>query len=261
MASGPPTIFSPRRVAARRARVDTLQRRTDPARFVLDDMVDDVIERLAFVRHAPSRALVIGDWTGALAAHLEAGTCMATSMDVLPLDGHPALDCERPYPEDGFDLVASLGVLDTVNDLPGALIHIREALVPGGLAIASFVGAGSVPVLRHVMLAADGDRPAGRTHPLVDVRAAAQLLQRAGWADPVVDSHTLDVRYASLGRLLADMRAQGLGNALASPAPSPGKTGLVRAREAFAALAEEDGRVTERFEIITLTGRRPKARF
>src|SRR5690606_13182366 len=120
---------------------------------------------------------------------------------------------------------------------------------------ASFVGAGSLPVLRKIMLAADGERPAARVHPMVDVRAGAQLLQRAGWADPVADSRTLAVAYRSLERLVGDLRAQGLGNVLASRRPALGKAGLERARKAFAAEADEQGRVIETFEILTLSGR------
>ena len=48
----------------------SLQRRTGAARFVLDEMIVDVIERLRFVRQPPGEALVIGDWTGALAPEL-----------------------------------------------------------------------------------------------------------------------------------------------------------------------------------------------
>jgi hypothetical protein len=251
MASAPPTIFSPaRRIAARR-RIAYLQRRQDPARFVIDDIVADMLERLAFLRHEPKRALVIGDWTGGLAEALRQQDAEVTEAE--PRDG---FDEERPLPSGTFDLVASLTTLDTVNDLPGALIHVRNAMASGGRAIASFVGAGSLPVLRRIMLAADGERPAARFHPMVDVRAGAQLLQRAGWADPVADSRTLTVAYRSLDRLVADLRAQGLGNVLASPAPLA-KEGLERARAAFAAEADEQGRVVEKFEILTLSGRHP----
>lgn len=252
MASAPPTIFSPaRRVAARR-RGRRLQQGADPARFVIDDMVEDTIERLAFLRHEPRRALVIGDWTGELGAALR-----RQGAEVAGAEPGEGFDEERPFPSGGFDFVASLGSLDTVNDLPGALIHIRRALAPGGRAIASFVGAGSLPVLRRIMLAADGERPAARIHPLVDVRAGAQLLQRAGWADPVADSHALTVAYRSLDRLVADLRAQALVNVLASLAPPLGKAALERARAAFAAEADQNGRVVETFEILTLSGRHP----
>jgi SAM-dependent methyltransferase len=250
MASAPPTIFSPARRLAARRRIGALQARENAARFVTDDMVEDTLERLAFLRHEPEQALVIGDWTGALAADLRRRGTRVTEPD-------EGFDEERPFPVGGFDFVASLATLDTVNDLPGALIHIRNALAPGGRAIASFAGAGSLPVLRRIMLAADGERPAARCHPMVDVRAGAQLLQRAGWADPVADSRTLTVAYRSLDRMVADLRAQGLGNVLASRAPALGKAGLERARAAFAAEADEQGRVVESFEILTLSGRHP----
>jgi SAM-dependent methyltransferase len=217
---------------------------------VIEDMIEDMLERLAFLRHEPRRALVIGDWSSGLAAALR--TSGAEVTEVEPAEG---FDEQRPFPFGGFDFVASLATLDTVNDLPGALIHIRRALAPGGRALASFVGAGSLPALRRIMLAADGERPAARVHPLVDVRAGAQLLQRAGWADPVADSRSLKVSYRSLDQLVADLRDQGLGNVLASPAPPLGKAGLERARQAFAAEADEHGRVVETFEIVTLSGR------
>lgn len=251
MSSAPPTIFSPARRRALRGRIAGLQRRGDAARFVIDDMLEDVLERLAFLRHEPRRSLVIGDWTGELA-----GTLRGRGSEVTEA-GPETLDEEQPYPFGGFDLVASVGTLDTVNDLPGALIHIRRALAPGGRAIVSLIGAGSLPVLRRIMLAADAERPAARVHPLVDVRAGAQLLQRAGWADPVADSRPLKVAYRSLDRLVGDLRAQGLGNALASPTPGLGKAGLERARRAFAEAADADGRVVETFEILTLSGRHP----
>jgi SAM-dependent methyltransferase len=169
------------------------------------------------------------------------------------------LDLEAPYPAGDFDLIVVMGLLDAVNDLPGALIHLRAAVAPGGLIIAHFIGGQSLPALRAAMFAAEPDRPAARIHPLVDPRAAPGLMQRAGWKDPVVDTHALTVRYSSFDRLVADLRDQGLGNALAKPAAPLGKAALARARSAFAARAEADGKTAETFEIITLTGRRSLA--
>ena len=89
----------------------------------------------------------------------------------------------------------------------------------------------------------------------LEAETGAQLLQRAGWADPVADSRTLTVAYRSLERLAGDLRAQGLGNVLASRAPPLGKAGLERAQRAFADAADEQGRVVETFEVLTLSGR------
>jgi SAM-dependent methyltransferase len=246
--TSPPRIFSPNRRLASRRRALKLQAAPDAARYLIADMVDDVIERLAFLRFEPRRALVIGDWSGDLARQL-----VDRGVDVTTSDPTAGFEEEHPYPFAGFDFIASLGTLDTVNDLPGALIHLRGALDPGGLMIASISGAGSLPVLRSVMLAADGDRPAPRIHPQVDVRAGGQLLQRAGFADPVIDSRTLSVSFRTLDALVADLRAQGLSNVLARPGPPTGRDALQVAREAFCAAGDE-GRTTERFEILTLSG-------
>lgn len=225
-----------------------LQARADAPRYLAFDYAEDMLERLAFLRHTPATALIVGDYTGELSAALEQTGCSVVGSE--PAHG---FDEELPLAGGPFDLVASLGTLDTVNDLPGALIHLRNALAPGGLMIASFPGAGSLPMLRAAMLAADGERPAPRLHPMVDVRAGGQLLQRTGFADPVTDSRALDVSFGSLDRLVADLRAQGLSNMLADPGPPLGKPALKRARAAFAQ-AGENGRTVERFELLTLSG-------
>lgn len=239
----PPAIFAPGRRLALRRRASVLQSRPGAARYLLDDMAEDVLERLDFLRHEPACALVVGDRSGGLAAALR-----QRGVAVNSVEPGPDFDEEAPYPSGGYDLIASLGTLDTLNDLPGALIHIRNALAPGGLALASFAGAGSLPALRAVMLEADGDRPAPRLHPAVDVRAGGQLLQRAGWHNPVVDSRTIEVRFSSLASLIDDLRAQGLSNCLVRHGPA-----LNRAALACAATAFGSGTV-ERFEILTLSG-------
>jgi SAM-dependent methyltransferase len=250
VSSAPPRIFDrPRRLTARR-RIAARQGREGAARFVIDDMVADTLDRLDFLRQEPGKALVVGDWTGALAAALTERSHDASCHDI------DTLDEEQPYFDDGFELIASLGTLDTVNDLPGALIHLRNALAPGGRVIAQFLGAGSLAHLRGAMLAADGERPAARMHPMVDVRSAAELLQRAGWSDPVVDGRAIRASYGSLDKLVSDLRDQGLTSVLASRTPPLTRAGLERARAAFLEAAGPDGRVTESFQVLTLTGRR-----
>ena len=238
----PPVIFSPARRLAVRQRMLRAQQQPDAPRYLLDDMIADVIERIAFLRHTPRRVLAIGDF-GAIGAALASPDCEVTELE--PGNG---FDQETPYPVSRFDTVISLGTLDTANDLPGALIHLRNALAPGGLALASFVGAGSLQNLRAAMLATDGERPAPRLHPAVDVRAGGQLLQRAGWQDPVVDSRSLAVRFSSLASLVGDLRAQGLSNCLDRPGPPFCKTQITIANQCFG------GGTIENFEILTLTG-------
>jgi SAM-dependent methyltransferase len=164
------------------------------------------------------------------------------------------MSLDQPWSAPGFDLIVAALALDTVNDLPGALVHARQALAPGGLLLVTLLGAGSLPALRAIMLAADGDRPSPRLHPQVDVRAGAQLLQRAGLADPVADSRSLVVRFSSFSRLVGDLRAQGLSSALVQAGPPLTRVAYRRALAAFADRAGPDGKVTERFELLTLSG-------
>lgn len=241
-----PQIFNPRRRALRAARLQRMASGDPAAHFLRAQLADDVLERLAFMQREPGTALVMGDAAGLFAAPLT-----QLGFAVTPGDG---IDEEQPYPLSGFDLLVSLCQLDTVNDLPGALIHIRNALATGGLFIGSFTGAGSLATLRQLLLAADGERPAARIHPQVDTLAASGLMNRAGFGRQVVDAHTLTVTYRSFERLVADLRAQGLTNVLADCPPMLTRKGLAAAREAFAALADDQGRVSETFELITVTG-------
>lgn len=244
----PPEIFSARRKTARAERARLLQQRSGAAGWLAEAMIDDAIERIEFMRLEPDRALVLGLGASEVGRMLERKGVRVT------VAGTDSLDLEEPFPVGGFGLIVSLGTLDSVNDLPGALIHHRSALGGGGVMIASMVGAGSLPRLRAALLSADGERPAARLHPAVDARSGAGLLQRAGFARQVADAWTLRLRYGSLDALVADLREQGLTSALADSAPPITKPGLERARAAFLEDADRHGRVVETLEILTLTG-------
>lgn len=250
MANPPPTIFAKQRKRARRLRAASMMAKGETARFLLEDMAQDVCERLAFLRHEAEAILVEGFDAGAFA--------QSPWPDSAQLESTDFTDFDEPLPQQSgsYDLVISANSLDTVNDLPGALIQMRALLRPGGLAMAVFIGGQSLPKLRRAMHDAEADRPAARMHPLIDPRSCPQLLGRAGWKDPVVDSYRLTVRYSSLDRLLRDLRAQAMGAVLAKPAPPMTRRALDLARAAFLAQADDDGKVSETFEIITLTGRR-----
>lgn len=248
-----PRIFSRQRRIARALRHHSLAAagaEADPKeQFFRAKAAEDILERLDFMRFEPCPALLIGDWPGFL------GRPMIRDRGFDVWDGGPeSIDEESPHEAASYGLIVSLFTLDTVNDLPGALLHYRNALPEGGLFIAQFTGAGSLPALRRIMQAADGETPHARIHPQVDRPAASGLMSRAGFAKHVVDSHTLTVRYASFDTLIGDLRAQGLGSVLADAPPPITRAGLARARAAFDALREDDGKVSETFEILGLTG-------
>ena len=243
-----PQIFSRRAAAAKFARARARQSTNDASPYLTAAIAEDITERLDFMRTEPRRALVIGDETNSIPAwlsdHVEVGK--------VGLLGE--FDEEQPGPVRAFDLIVHLLGLGQVNDLPGALLHARNALADGGLFLAAFPGAGSMDTLRSILLEAEADRPAARIHPLVDTRAAAALLQRAGYTRQVVDSYPIRVRFSSLERLIEDLRDHGLTRSLVSPVPPLTRSAWQRAKDAFDTLREEDGKVTETFEILVLTG-------
>jgi len=251
--------------ALRRCRRDRAAGRFAEADYLHRMAADDLLERLDAVTRPFGRALDLGSGGGYLSARLRERGIEVVEADPGFAFARAAggIQCDEdrlPFAEGSFDLVVSLGVLDSVNDLPGALILIRRALKPDGLFLGAFAGAGSLPRLRSAMLAADAAEggAAPRIHPQIDVRAAGDLLTRAGFTLPVVDCHGLDVRFPHLPALIRDLRAMGATNVLASRSTRPlGRAGLAAALADFAAHADPDGKTAERFEIIHLLGWAP----
>jgi NADH dehydrogenase [ubiquinone] 1 alpha subcomplex assembly factor 5 len=248
----------------RRLRRDRAARRFGEADYLHRLAADELIERLQFIRRDFRRALDLGCGGGYLTRRLrdrgvETVPCDAAASFARLGRGVQADEDRLPFAEGAFDLVVSVGVLDSVNDLPGALILARRALRPDGLFLAAFAGAGSLSRLKRAMLAADeaegGASP--HIHPQIDVRAAGDLLSRAGFALPVVDSDAVDVRFPSLLHLVRDLRAMGATNILSGRSRRPlGRAGLAAAFADFAEGAV-DGKTTERFEILYLLGWAP----
>ena len=172
-------------------------------------------------------------------------------------------DIERlPAAESRFDLAVSLLALQTVNDLPGALIQIRRALAPDGLLMAALIGGDTLTELRQSFTIAESEILGGaspRVAPFVEVRALGSLAQRAGLALPVVDLDRATVRYGDLFALLADLRAFGAANALHARSRKPlRRDALVRAAAVYAEkFSDPDGRLRATFDILWLSGWAP----
>ena len=225
-----------------------------------------MLDRLSLVKRHFERALVIGcadPWLGERLGEkgiqivrVDPGARYARACGGVQCD-----EDFLPFADGAFDFVAAVGTLDSVNDLPGALALIRRVLRPDGLFLAAFAGAGSLPRLRSALREAEEaqSQPASpRIHPQIDVRAAGDLLSRAGFALPVVDSDSVTVRYSGLAGLIEDLRGMAATNMLTVRSSQPlGRPGLKAAMDDFAAGSEPDGKTAERFEILHLTGWAP----
>jgi SAM-dependent methyltransferase len=242
MTHGPPQPFDTGLGRLRRSRRGMDK---DAAWWLHRRAAEELLERLDLVARPFARALDLSAdaWLGDRLAE------RGLAVERVDEDALPAL------PPASADLAVSVGLLDTINDLPGALALLRRVLKPDGLFLAAVAGAGSLPRLRQAMRAAetaDGRDPSPRIHPQIDVRAAGDLLTRAGFALPVADREVVEVRYPALPRLLTDLRLSGSTNILARRSRTPfTRLGLAAALAAFG----ED--TVERFELVFLSGWAP----
>lgn len=259
MSSGS-NIFDRRLLRVRQKRA----RRLKPATFLLDRVAIDLGERLSAVLRKFDVVVDLGTPSNAVRRVLAANKNIGTVVAVGPNgdDGrmHVTADEEAlPFAEGSLDLLVSALALQFVNDLPGTLIQIRRALKPDGLLLAALIGGDSLIELRSAFAAAESEMEGGaspRVAPFADIRELGGLLQRAGFALPVVDSERVTVRYDSALALMRDLRRMGATNILNERLRTPLKRGtLERVRQIYAdRFADPDGRVRATFEIIWLSG-------
>lgn len=253
-------------------RRDRMSAAPEQADFLLRHSASDLVDRLGLVKRAFPRVVDLGAGHGPLARRLASagiGSDWIVSTDLSPnlvsLAPSPRLVVDEeilPFAPASLDLVVSNLALQLVNDLPGTLIQIRQALKPDGLFMASLLGGNTLTELREALLAAEteiADGASPRVAPFADVRALGALLQRAGFKLPVADSETLTVAYDSALHLMRDLRAMGWTNMLRDRSRNPLRRDvLTRAAEIYGQRhSRADRRVTATFEIVTLTGWAP----
>ena len=248
-----PELFDPVKVGMAALRAIRMGAET----FLLDRMREDLADRLGPIMRRYSAVCDIGTPLHAFA------DVVTTSGKLAEGSAISACDESAPPPIDSCDLITSGMVFHRVNDLPGLMIQLRRALKPDGLLLAVFPGGDTLHELRDVLLRAESEitgAAALRVLPMVDVRAAGQLLQRAGLALPVVDSEKITVRYASVFTLFKDLRAMGATATMLRRMATPPLTRavLLRAAELYSAdYADRDGKIRATFEFIWMSGWAP----
>jgi len=241
--------------------------------FLFAEVAGRLADRLIDVRRSFDTGVDLGSRGGHMAraaiatgriAQLYAADPSPSLAARLPVPSIAADEEALPFAPESLDLAVSSLALHWVNDLPGALVQIRRALKPDGLFLAALFGGETLWELRQVLMEAELTVTGGvspRVSPMADLRDAAGLLQRAGFALPVADRDTLTVGYTDALALMRDLGGMGESNAIRLRAPGP----IRRAVLAEAARLYEmrhamgGGRVRASFEIIYLSGWAPAA--
>lgn len=167
-----------------------------------------------------------------------------------------------PLEPESTNLILAPLSLHLTNDTPGMLIQMRRALKPDGLLLAAIPGSGTLSELREVLLAAETELYGGaspRVIPFADIRDVGALMQRAGFALPVIDEESYTVRYDHIFALMRDLKAMGMANPLLGRSRRPvSRRFFLRAAEIYAErFADPDGRIRASFKVIYLSGWAP----
>jgi SAM-dependent methyltransferase len=204
---------------------------------LMDHVGPELLDRLSIVTRTFTAPLVIGDQQ------------LLPNATYLPA---PTSDNLGLTPET-HDLVVSVLDLHAVNDVPGYLIQINRALKPDGLLLAVFFAGDTLTELRDAWLEAEVSVAGGatpRVAPMISIRECGSLLQRAGFALPVIDSDRITLRYADVFALMQETRSAGFSNMMTDRSKRLTSRSLLQAaaENYHAKHADPDGRIRATME-------------
>lgn len=243
--------------------------------FLFQELAERLLDRLADITRRFPLAVDLSPYPGRLQSiagptgrgGIETWLSAPSDPGFATRDSLVGLVCDEealPFQPGSLDLVLSCLGLHWVNDLPGAMIQMRHALRPDGLFLGVMLGGETLTELRQCLMEAELAETGGaspRVSPMVGLRDAAGLLQRAGFALPVADCETITLTYRDPLGLMRDLRGMGEGNALLGRHRGPtSRRVFARAAALYAERhAVEDGRVAATIQAIFMTGWTPDA--
>ncbi len=239
--------------------------------FLKTRVADELAERLLDANRSFDIGLDLGAHGGEIRTPLLATGKLST---LIHADSCEAMLAHAPRPaavmneehlaigDARVDFVASALALHRLNDLPGALIQIRRALRPDGLFLGALFGGETLHELRTCLAEAEAECEGGvspRVFPFADVRNMGGLMQRAGFALPVVDADRQLVTYETVFGLIRDLRGMGETNVLNARRRKPlRRSTLMRMAEIYTErFSAPDGRITATFQIVYASGWAP----
>jgi NADH dehydrogenase [ubiquinone] 1 alpha subcomplex assembly factor 5 len=240
--------------------------------FLFNWALDNIHDRLDIIKREFTDALFIGarqspaDLQKLCAKqNIENISVMDLSPRLLERQSYSVIHADEeimPLSSDSLDLIISNLNMHSVNDVPGALIQINKALKPDGLFMAAMFGGDTLTELRQVLSQAEMNIRGGispRIFPFADKQQMGNLLQRAGFALPVIDSDIVTVTYDNIFKLLSDLRGMGESNAIMArdKSPLPRAVIMETAKLYQEQFSDTDNRISATFEIIFLLGWAP----
>jgi SAM-dependent methyltransferase len=228
----------------------------DACRLLNARVAEELQDRVSLIKRSFENAALISPQSTAFSEALKA-TGKLENLELRSLSGSDNLNLLP----NTYDAVFSLLDLHAVNDVPGYMAQVARALKPDGLAVFAFFAGETLRELREAWLAAEQMVTGGvspRVAPMIDLREAGGLLQRAGLALPVADVDRVVIRYADAMSLMREIKALGFANCLIGRSKkflTPGM--LFQAATDYPAQA--DGRIAATIEIAWAMAWKPHA--
>ena len=257
-------IFDRRIVRLRRDRIASDFQKYD---FLNREITNRLIDNIQDIKRTFNRVLNLGCHSKTITDHFKKSFIVDQN---LSFKMTAKADCSKiqadeeflPLRDQSLDLVISCLNLHWVNDLPGTLVQTKHCLKPDGLFLGAFLGGETLTELRQSMLKADMEYHGGispHISPFIDVRDAGSLMQRAGFALPVVNIEKITVTYSDAFSLMKELRGMGENNALVKryKALTSPKLMLNVAKHYHADFALENGKIPATFNIIYMQGWAP----
>ncbi len=245
----------------------------DEHAFLQREIADRLLERLQYIKLAPTRTLDFGCGTGYVTAKLAERDPAAQllALDLAPsmltqtrqrlgtpswfdkLRSKPArhhgvcADAEvLPLADDSIDLAVSSLTLQWCD--PQRIAHeMMRVLRPEGLLMFTTLGPDTLKELRRAFRAVD-DLP--HVNTFVDMHDIGDILIEAGFSDPVMDCEVLTITYGELMTLMRELKGIGAHNVL--PGRARGLIGKSRWQKLAAAYEpfRHEGRLPATYEVI-----------
>lgn len=215
--------LDPRTVAAS---FGSASRHYDAAAWLQTQVREELLSRLTLLPAAPRDILDLGAGTGAAAEAMKRRFPRArvTAADL----SAPMLEIARrrsrfwrrircveadarklPFEDESFDVVFSNLMLQWLEPPDAALAEARRVLRPGGLLLLSSFGPETLQELRAAWAAADDGV---HVNVFIDMHDLGSALQRAGFAEPVLDTDRYRRHYADAFALMRELKALGAHN-------------------------------------------------
>ncbi|KAI0677636.1 S-adenosyl-L-methionine-dependent methyltransferase [Trametes maxima] len=277
---GPFQVFdrNAKRIQKDRSAVREGGSRSRTVDYVRDEIADRLVERFQDIKRKFNTVLDLGSGPGHFSKLLDPETTqkaiLLDSSEKLLLrdpDSEFEVEVERinadeetllqTIPPNSQEAIVSCLSLHWVNDLPGVLVQIREALKPDGVFLGALFGGDTLFELRTSLQLAEVEREGGispHVSPMTDSRDMSNLLGRAGFTLLTVDVDEVKVAYPSMWELMEDLQDMGESNAVVGRRHIIHRDTLAAASAIYKELhGNEDGTVPATFQVIYVIGWKP----